>query len=320
MRSSILPSATDSFHATTMSSTSPRRWTTASGSPSVCPICSAGMSLCGTRIARIPTTAAPWMSSNRRSPTNTARAGSVHADRVEGGAERVRMRLRPRDVGRVDRAVDELGEPVALEDPLVLDARPDRVRQHADLDAALAQCREQPDGVRVGERVRLPPSVVAPRASRRCASTPASPNTSAMVALRCSSRLRTHTSSLAASSRCAASGSPTTAMPLGERVDVVPRRHRAAPVEDHCVDAARVTARRYRSEQNRFAASPPAACPDVRVHAPGGDVEVVHVEADRTARGSARARSTAASAAVPSPRPRRSGTHPDALQLAGVRR
>ena len=55
-----------------------------------------------------PTCFAPWMSSNGRSPTNTARAGSVDADGGQRGPERLRVRLGPRDLAGVDRAVDQV--------------------------------------------------------------------------------------------------------------------------------------------------------------------------------------------------------------------
>ena len=82
------------------------------------------------------------------------RAG--HADRRHRGPERLRVRLRPRDLAAVHRAVDQVDQPVAGEDPLVMGARPHRVRQHPDLDPAAAQLQQHLDRLRIGERVLVP--------------------------------------------------------------------------------------------------------------------------------------------------------------------
>ena len=88
-------------------------------------------------------------------------AGRVgRSDRVHRRAERVRGRLGPRDLARVDVAVDEVVHAVAAEEALVPRPRPDRVGEHADLDAPCAQRLEQRPDLRVGERVRLPELVV----------------------------------------------------------------------------------------------------------------------------------------------------------------
>ena len=65
------------------------RWTTASGSPSVCPCCSTGITECGTWMVRMPTWAAPQMSSKSRSPTKAQRRGSSTSDRLHRRPERL---------------------------------------------------------------------------------------------------------------------------------------------------------------------------------------------------------------------------------------
>ncbi len=84
-----------------------------------------------------------------------------HADGSHRGPERLRMRLDPRDLAAVDRPVDQVEDLIPDEDPLVGGARPHRVGQHADLDAAAPQFAQQRRRVRIGERVRIPRLVVA---------------------------------------------------------------------------------------------------------------------------------------------------------------
>src|SRR5579859_5111561 len=160
----------------------------------------------------------------------------AHVDRVERGTERLGMRLGPRDLGRVHGAVDEVEYSVAFEDPLVLAARPDRVRQHAHANVALAQRREQCRDVRVEERVRLPPLVEQAQhllgvrdvdrsehfGERRAAVLVTAANPHFLFGGEQPGRevVVTHRRE-----------------PCLERLDGMPRRQSAAPVEDHRLDA-----------------------------------------------------------------------------------
>ncbi len=85
-----------------------------------------------------------------------ARRRVGHPDRGHRRQERLRVRLGIRDLAAVDRPVDQLEHPVALEHPLVQRPRPHRVGKHPDLDRPLAQQPQQRRDVRVGVRVRRP--------------------------------------------------------------------------------------------------------------------------------------------------------------------
>ena len=84
-------------------------------------------------------------------------AGRVgHADGCHRGAERVDVRLPRRGLAGVDRAVDEVQDAVAGEHGLVVLARPHRVGQDADLDAVGTQRLEHRHDVGIGVGVRVP--------------------------------------------------------------------------------------------------------------------------------------------------------------------
>jgi hypothetical protein len=77
------------------------------------------------------------------------------------------VRLRPRHLAGVDGAVDQLEDSVPGEDLLVPAARPDGVRQHADLQAAGPQLAQRLGGVRGQLGVRVPLQVVLRQRVRR---------------------------------------------------------------------------------------------------------------------------------------------------------
>ena len=223
------------------------RCATASGSPSVWPTWLAGMVLCGTWIARMPgVVGAPDVVEEPVADVDAAgRVGG--ADRLHRRPERVRRRLRPRDLAGVDVAVDEVERRRRARRSLVPLARPDRVGQHADLDPVGPQRLEQRPDLGVGRRCAAPRTRSRPSSSSGSWSSPASSKRSAIVELCWWSRLRPQIASPAACSRWRVHvGGRGRAFDdrLGERerlgveVDVVPAGEGAAPVEDDGVDAA----------------------------------------------------------------------------------
>ena len=74
----------------------------------------------------------------------------VDIDRVQRGAEGLRVWLGPLDLGAVDGAVDQCQHFIAREDPVMVLAGPQRVGQHADAEPPLAQLGEEGLGVPLG--------------------------------------------------------------------------------------------------------------------------------------------------------------------------
>ncbi len=165
----------------------------------------------------MPTLAAPQMSSNSRSPTNTHAAGSRDPDRVHRGPERLRGGLRPGHLAGVDGAVEQPEHAVAVEELLVPGPRPHGVGQHADLEAVDLEPRQQGYDVRVGQSVRLPELPVGRRAAPRRGPAPP-PGTGPPPSRWCAGRASGPTTTPpAASSRAAAESSASTAAAASAR-------------------------------------------------------------------------------------------------------
>ena len=203
------------------------------------------MSECGTQIARIPTACGPCTSSKSRSPTYAARLTSTPTARG-GRAERLGVRLGPGDLAGVHVGVDEVEHAVTLEDGPVVLPRP-RSCSKARRPGSLARAglpttggRRSSVNVWGSQNVRY-----AARAASWATcegSSPASWSSSRSRALLPSSRPARHARSSMSSRRAVSSAARAfsssactwrgEALPLRGDVDGVPRRQRAAPVED----------------------------------------------------------------------------------------
>ena len=206
------------------------------------------------------------MSSNGRSPTKTQRLGIVDPDRRHRRAERLRVRLGPGDLAGVDRAVDRSRMPSRRNTSSWNSRVHTRVRQHADLDPASCSAVEQRHDVRVGLGVRLPELLVrreralVPLTGRL---DPAGPEdvveraAALVLPAGAPGLLLGATQRRRPARRPSGSyGARRRRTPTARARSIgVPRRERAAPVEDHRLDRA-VTGTTRRSRRAASTTSP----------------------------------------------------------------